>query len=98
MLISELEFSSMKGLGLCQAARGDKHFLLGYYPLLGATRSPPRPALPRAGTAGDEQPRPQGNLLAEERQPCDSGDGLKSRGFPGAERCVQVPCPGFAGH
>lgn len=31
MFFPKLEFSSMKGLGLCQAARKDKHSLLGYY-------------------------------------------------------------------
>lgn len=72
----------MKGLGLCQAARQDKHFLPGYYPprLLAVTRAPPNSASPRAVEANGSIPGE--NLLTGETQPCDAGGSLKTVAFP----------------
>lgn len=94
----------MKGLGLCQAARQDKHFLPGYYPprLLAVTRSPPNSALPRAVEANGSIPGE--NLLTGETQPCDAGGSLKTVAFPlqscacrcpisGVRRCARPPPP-----
>lgn len=75
----------MKGLGLCQAARKKTsisywvithHMSAGSDPL-----PPPSPALPKAATAGDEQPHSQESLLTGETQPCDARDGLTAEPF-----------------